>query len=208
MKFARVCLVLMSLAMAACKSVPESRVGVSAIRFRDNGDVPGSAIEDKIATQETPKFLFFFRASWQRYEDFEPEILQKDLERIQHYYQSKGYYGTEVRAGRVLRAGKYVDVEILIRQGKPVNVRSITVNGLDGEPRRVERRAQQGLALEPGELFDEEKLDLSTKGIASELGNLGYAYGKVIPRVVIDLGPRVADITFQVTPGVPCKIGE
>jgi outer membrane protein insertion porin family/translocation and assembly module TamA len=198
---------VLTTALAACKSVPESRVGVSAIHFHGNGEISGSDLEDRIATQETPKFLYFFRASWQRYEDFAPEVLQKDLERIQRHYQRRGYYGTEVRAGRVVPQGKFVYVEILIHQGDPVHVHSITVNGVDSEPRRVQRRATQGVTMEIGDIFDEDKLELSTKGIASELANLGYAYGKVNPRVVIDLGPRTAELTFQVDPGIPCKVG-
>jgi len=205
-KFTYVCLAF-SIALAACKSVPESRVGVSAIHFRGNGDISSSELEDRIATQETPKFLYFFRASWQRYEDFAPEVLQRDLERIRHLYQRRGYYGTEVRAGRVLPQGKYVDVEILIHQGEPVRVHSITVNGVEGEPRRVQRRATQGVTMELGDIFDEDKLDQSNKSIAAELANLGYAYGKVNPRAVVDLGPRTVDLTFQVDPGIPCKVG-
>ena len=155
---ARLWLVVM-LAAAACKSVPESRVGVAAIRFRGTDELSNSDLEERIATQETPKFLGFFRASWRRYDEFAPEVLEKDLERIRHYYQRRGYYDTEVRAGRVVSKGKFVDVEILIREGKPVLVRAITLLGLEREPRRISRRAREGIGLEEGAVFDEDKLE-------------------------------------------------
>src|SRR5690242_16417631 len=99
-----------------CKSVPEGRVGVASIRFEGNHEYSGSELTDHIATQETPKFLGLFRASWRRYEDFEPEVLEKDLQRIEHYYKRHGFYDTQVRAGRVVPHGKFVDVEILIQE--------------------------------------------------------------------------------------------
>src|SRR5262245_61788069 len=99
-----------------CKSVPEGRVGVASIRFDGNHEFSENDLTERIATQETPKFLGLFRASWRRYEDFEPEILDKDLQRIERFYRRHGYYDTHVRAGRVVPQGKFVDVEILIEE--------------------------------------------------------------------------------------------
>src|SRR4051812_48698448 len=59
--------------LSSCKSVPEARVGVASIRFRGNDELASSELRTRIATQETPKFLGLFRASWRRYDDFEPE---------------------------------------------------------------------------------------------------------------------------------------
>src|SRR5712672_2017730 len=133
MKYAWLPLGLLAVA-SGCKSVPEGRVGVASIRFQGNGRFGGSELEERIATQEAPKFLGLFRASWRRYEDFVPEVLEKDLQRIAHYYQRRGFFETEVRAGRVLPKGKFVDVEIVIKEGAPVRVGGITVSGLEGRP--------------------------------------------------------------------------
>src|SRR5262249_21397096 len=97
---ARLLPLLLPATVAVCRSEPESRVGVASIRFEGTSQFGAGELSDHIATQETPKFLWFFRASWRRYEDFEPEVLEKDLQRIEHYYERHGYYGTHVRAGR------------------------------------------------------------------------------------------------------------
>src|SRR5690348_13041520 len=205
MKFAGLALALAG--ALGCKSVPEGRVGVSSIRFEGNRHFGESELTEHIATQETPKFLGLFRASWRRYEDFEPEVLDKDLQRIEHYYKRRGYYDTRVRAGRVIPRGKFVDVEILVDESPPVRVRSIAVLGLDARPPNVRQRAMDGVVLQPREVFDQDKFDASAKSISNALSNLGYAYAEVTPRAVVDLGPRTADLAFQVDPGEPCKIG-
>jgi outer membrane protein insertion porin family/translocation and assembly module TamA len=206
MKFSWLLLLLLAGAWG-CKSVPEGRVGVASIRFDGNHEFSESELADRIATQETPKFLGLFRASWRRYEDFEPEVLDKDLQRIEHYYRRRGYYETHVRAGRVVPMGKFVDVEILIDESRPVRVRSMAVVGLENVPPAVGRRAREAILLQIGDVFDQDKLAASSKAISSMLENLGYAYVESTPRGVVDLGPRAADITFQVDPGVPCTVG-
>jgi outer membrane protein insertion porin family/translocation and assembly module TamA len=191
-----------------CKSVPEGRVGVAAIRFEGTGSLHGSDLRSRIATQEAPKFLGLFRASWQRYEDFEPEVLEKDLQRIEHYYRRRGYYDTEVRVGRVEPGdGKFVDVEILIREGEAVRVHTITLAGLEGRPKILALRAQEGIGLQAKDVFDQDKFEASTVGIAAAMTNMSYAYVVVTPQATVDLGPRTADIAFHIDLGIPCTVG-
>src|SRR5215471_13684736 len=170
MKFSWLALVLLAGAWG-CKSVPEGRVGVASIRFDGNKQFAASDLTEHIATQETPKFLGLFRASWRRYEDFEPEVLDKDLQRIEHYYKRHGYYETHVRAGRVVPIGNFVDVEILIEESQPVRVRSMAIAGLENLPRAAGLRAREGVVLQAGDVFDQDKLAASSKAIALVLEN-------------------------------------
>ena len=113
------------------------------------------SFERRIATRETPKFLGLFRASWRRYDDFEPEVLEKDLERIRHFYQRSGYYGAEVRAGRVQQDGKFVDIEILIREGRSGARPLGLAPGSRGQAARARPSAcKERIALGPGDVFD------------------------------------------------------
>ncbi len=205
-KFAWLPLLLLAVG-TACKSLPEARPGVAAIRFRGNSELGNSDLSDRIATQETPKFLGLFRASWRRYEEFEPEVLEKDLERIEHYYQRRGFYETKVRAGRVVPRGKFVDVEILIQEGKPVHVRSVVITGMESKA-ALALRVKEGVLLDPGDVFNQEKFEASTKAMSASLATYGFAYAEVKPHAIVDLGPRAADLSFQVDTGVECKVGE
>ncbi|HKQ69654.1 MAG TPA: POTRA domain-containing protein, partial [Polyangiaceae bacterium] len=206
MKVAWLALVLLA-TVAACKSLPEAGVGVASIRFRGNHEFRSGQLEERIATQETPKFLGLFRASWRRYQDFAPEVLEKDLERLRHFYERHGYYDTQIRAGRVVESGKFVEVEILVQEGPPVLVHSIAVRGLEAKPTLLTVRVSDGLTLDKGDVFDQEKFDASTKFAAEILADHGYAYADVTPRAVVDLGPRTADLAFQIDPGIECKFG-
>ena len=154
-----------------------------------------------------PKFLGLFRSSWRRYEDFEPDVLAKDLERIRHYYQRRGFYDarsapvasfppvsssrSRFSSRRVSRCGFTRSRSGASREGR---ARSFFVS--------TER-----VALGPGDIFDQEKLEASTKGMAAALADHGYAYAEVVPGAVVDLGPRTVDIAFQVDTGLACRIG-
>ena len=48
-----------------------------------------------------------------------PRSWKRILERIRHFYERSGYYGAEVRAGRVQQDGKFVDIEIVDPRRRP-----------------------------------------------------------------------------------------
>jgi outer membrane protein insertion porin family/translocation and assembly module TamA len=205
-KLPRVALLVVASA-TACKSVPEARVGVASIDFKGNHALSSGDLKERIATQPTARFLGLFRASWLRYQDFEPAVLEKDLERIRHYYRRRGFFDAQVTVGRVVPQGKFVDILIEVREGEPVAVRSITVRGLEGLPPALRSGALGAMKIARGQRFDEEKLEAATKAIRTFLTDRGYAYAKAIPHAVVDLGPRTADVSVDVEPGIQAVIG-
>src|SRR5438552_3077528 len=69
--------------------------------------VSESAVEEKIATAESPRFLGVFpRGFVLDYEIFDRYVLDRDLVRIERFYRARGYYEAHARAGRVERTAE------------------------------------------------------------------------------------------------------
>ncbi|MEO8177554.1 MAG: POTRA domain-containing protein, partial [Deltaproteobacteria bacterium] len=109
-----------------------------------NHAVDDEEIEEHIATQDSPRFLGLFRGIVYDYEVFDRYVLERDLQRIERYYRSRGFYWPRVRAGRVFETGpRDVKVEILVEEGPETRVGRVDVHGLEGLPENVARKARK-----------------------------------------------------------------
>lgn len=204
-------LAIVAIALIGCKTVPEGRSSVDAVKIRGADQVDSGDVEDKIATTETTKFLGLFRGIIYDYSTFDRFVLQRDLARVEAFYRSKGFYDAHARAGRVYTVDeKHVRVEIVVEEGAPVLVRTVRITGLDGLPQDLAKRAQKAgeSELTPNDRFEDEKFEKAEGAIRRALSDSGYAYAKVKRDATVDIVTRQADAFFEVTPGKPCVFGE
>ena len=126
-----------ALVLGGCKSIPAGRSSVNEVKIRGADKLDEDDIEDAIATSESPKFLRLFRGIFE-YSLFDRFVLQRDLERVEAFYRSKGYYDVHARAGRVLTVDdKHVRIEIIVEEGTVVVIHEVRVEGLGGLPSDV-----------------------------------------------------------------------
>jgi outer membrane protein assembly factor BamA len=189
--------------------MPQGRPVVDAVHIHGAKQVDEGDVEEKIATTPSPKFLGLFRGVVYDYSVFNQGTLDTDLERIQRFYRARGFYDTKTRGGRVETPKPgHVDVTILLQEGPPVKTTRVDVVGIEHLPRRAVRAAKAAtkpLAL--GEPFDEEIYEEVEAKIVKALANKGYAFAKVKRSAKVDLVTHTADVTYEVTPGVPAVLG-
>jgi outer membrane protein assembly factor BamA len=200
----------LGIASMACSKIPKDRSAVDAVDIYGAGDLGEGNVADKISTAETPKLLGLFRGVAYDYEVFDESVLQRDLARIERYYQGHGYFDAHARAGRVIRKNaRHVRVEIYVEPGPPTLNRRITISGVESIPNSVAaavRLAASG-ALPVGKPFDEDSYKAAAVAIGRAMTDNGYAYAKVERKVDLDIGGHVADYTFSATPGPPATFG-
>jgi len=180
----------------ACKA-ESSRPIVSAIDLRESGDsaaVDESAVLGGLAT----------------YDDYDPNVLSRDLERVERYYRARGYYEAKVTAARVLGVDpRHVRIEIRVAPGKQVLVGEIKTHGLQGLPVRVSADILSALgALRSGAPFDEARFDEMKASILEALQDRGFPFAKVETKAHVDLLTHTADISLDVQPGLAATYGE
>ena len=114
---------------------------------------------DGLATAAPRKILWIERER----DVYDPNLVARDLERIERFYRARGYYEAKVRAARVVHIdAHHVRVEVEVMLGEPVIVRRVDPAGialpwsLYGELRghaaeaaRQARQVREQLAADP-----------------------------------------------------------
>lgn len=201
----------------ACKPLPAGRYVVRDVRLNAPESPDHSELLPRLATRKTPRFLGVLPETVFEYEVFDENVLARDLQRVERWYRSRGYYEAHVTAARVehvtgpnpLRPGApYVRVEIRVDPGSPVLTRKITLAGVEGLPLRDATRAWTAVVTRPQTPFDEEEYEASKKAILRALADEGYAFAKVKGQAAIDVATHVADVQFSIDPGPRAEFGE
>lgn len=237
---------LLALALTcACASVPKQRYGIESIKFRGVKELDANAIRACLATEQREKLTLglgalassncgeppfdesrwsarLFAWPWTEWPVYDEAVFKLDLDRIERWYQARGYYGvrvldvefepTEARASDVgcKQDPKdcTVDIVVNVEEGEPVRIRKLTLDDAGGLPPEFAEDLIDAFRLEQGDVFDEALYDEALERIADELREEGYARAAVTGEVEINRGLLVADIALKVIPGPLCYIGE
>jgi outer membrane translocation and assembly module TamA len=209
----RVCASVSALAatsLCACATLPPGQLATDSVTIDGTNALDESDVEEKLATEASPKFLGLFPGFVYDYRLFNRATLQRDLARIERYYRERGYYSTHARAGRVITTRQgHVQVEIVVEEGMPTRNRELIVDGVSGlaAPIQDAVRAAARAALRPGEPFDEAKAQQCEQDARRALTDRGYAYATAIRDTHLDIVHGTADTTLTITPGDTARFG-
>jgi outer membrane protein assembly factor BamA len=237
---------LLALALTcACASIPKQRYGIESLKFRGMKELDGNAVRACLASEQREKLTLglgalaspncgappfdkkrwsarMFALPWTEWPVYDEAVFKLDLDRIERWYQARGYYGvrvldvefkpTEARVGDGCKEGQdcSVDITVNIEEGEPVRIRKLALQG-DGDgslPPELAEDLLDAFKLEQGDIFDEGLYDEALERVADELREDGYARAAVMGDIEINRGLLVADIILKVVPGPLCYIGD
>jgi outer membrane protein assembly factor BamA len=138
-------------------------------------------------------------------------VLDRDLQRVERYYRSRGYYQARVRAGRVFFiAPNKVKVEIKIEEGSPTVVNRVDVHGLESLSKALiaEANASAKAPLPLNKPFEELNFAAAEDALRNDLADHGYAYVKIQRAADVDLPKNAVAVGFFVTLGPQARFGE
>lgn len=202
-------LVAASLLLGCPAKLPAGATALDKITIDGTDEVDAADLKGAIASEPTSKLLGITRLWWVDYGLYDPITLEKDLQRIERFYQARGFYEARARAGRVLRKDdRSVRVQIVLEEGPPVHLARIQVTGLDNLPVSVRRRFSAAWKLAPGENFDEDLYRASGAAAEQSLTDEGYAHAAVTLGADVDLIKHEAVVHVEVHSGPRCTFGE
>jgi len=182
---------------------------VQTVDVEGNDEVSSGDIEEKIATTPTRKFLGMAYGVYE-YSLYDRGVLQRDLERVERYYQARGFYQAKARAGRVVyTAEDTVQITIEVEEGPRTLVASAVIVGLDGltaDEATAVRDAMEA-HLEEGSPIEEEPFEQAEKDMKRALTDRGFAWAKIERQADVDLARHAARVTFTVTAGPKATFG-
>jgi len=187
-------------------------------------EIPASAIKERIATAESAHTLGGILRGIPiaglsdvlavEYERFDRFVLERDLARVERYYQSRGFYDARVTAARVMRrkSDKRIRVEIVVDEGKPVLIRSVSLAWKDWRlPEAAEVTnpvSDVKNELRVGDRLEEDAYEKLKKELVRAMTDRGFPYSSVMGEAKVDLVKHAADVTFTVELGPRSTFGD
>ncbi|MEQ8848384.1 POTRA domain-containing protein [Botrimarina sp.] len=170
------------------------------IEFEGNRFATDSQLKHKV--QSKPgfgKWVFFPHS-------LNEEELDADVEALTSYYRSFGFF--RARIGRTVRLsddGKRATVRFAISEGPRYNVRNVTLNGVEVFPAEEVRA---GLTLQPGQPFEQLKMQVDIAWLQDLYGSRGYVFADIRPETVFLEEPGLIDLVYNITEGESWRVGQ
>lgn len=132
--------------------------------------------------------------------------VRDDALRLAYFYHLRGFRGTSVVPSQPRSDSTSVHVRFTIREGRPLQVDSLEVNGLDEVP--VRERVLRALPLRIGDRLDRTLVDATRDSLVRRLRDNGYPTAEVFRNINSDTVDLRAQVWFDASPGPRMRIGE
>ncbi|UCH76012.1 MAG: outer membrane protein assembly factor BamA [Rhodospirillales bacterium] len=169
---------------------------VARISFVGNQRFSDRTLRGEIFTRESRWYRFFSTA-----DTYDPDQLAFDQDMLRRFYLNKGYADFRVLSA-IAELSPDKDaffITITIEEGERYKFGKIDVQTaipeLDPEPLR------DLVTFEEGDWYDAEEVENTVLALTTEVGNFGYAFVDIRPRVTRDREQRIIDMVFDVKEG-------
>lgn len=171
---------------------------VTDLGFEGNVTFPDGDLADRIVTTRSTWARRIFRVLGTRF-CVDTTVVAEDALRLLLFYNTRGFRGTTVAKEITPDGDKAVHVQFNIREGRPVIVDSIAVNGLDAVPGRA--RMMRNLPLRPGSRLDRALLESTRDTLTRRLRNAGYPQADVLRNVDTDTSTLRSIVWYEAATG-------
>jgi outer membrane protein insertion porin family/translocation and assembly module TamA len=179
----------------------KSQLQVREIRFEGNKTVSSSDIK-KILTTKEMKFRWFFKAP------FDETVFSKDLERIQKFYLSQGFYHMQLLSHEIEPlVGNNVRIVIRLDEGPPMMVSDLDLK-IDGpSPDRWREEILKVLPIKTQKRFTTPGYKDIEKTARRYLAERGYPKANVDMKARLDKGSNLGTVSVAIQVGPVCTFG-
>ena len=170
--------------------------GVRRISFVGNKRFSDSELRDEIQTRETAWWRFLTSD-----DTYDPDRLTFDRELLRKYYLSKGYADFRVisAVAELTRDRKDFYVTFTIEEGGryKFGVQSVNANLRDLQAESL----QSFITTISDEWYDADEVEDTIQGLTDAVGNLGYAFVDIRPRIERNREDRLIDVSYEIEEG-------
>ena len=182
---------------------PSREWRVGKIEISGNDRFSDDVLLAEVLTQSRPWYRF-----WGEQPRFDPITFKTDLERLQRFYESQGYFEARISHDLEVDATEgLVKAHIQVEENEPVLVTKVEVEVAEvpeeGRPPMPDR-----LPIKPGEIFKEKQYQETELLIRNFLMDHGHAHTQTQRRAEIDLLADQAEVWYSAQPGPKSFFGE
>jgi outer membrane protein insertion porin family len=192
---------------AKVEDLPNNRVRVNIdikegnrATIRQINIVGGSAFKEQevldTLTLKTPHLSSFYKQD----DRYSRESLSGDLEKIQAYYQDRGYANVHTDSVQVAISPDKGDIfiTVAITEGVVYKVKEVKLAGNLVVP---EEQLKYLVLIKPGQIYSQKSISQTQELIKNRLGAEGYYFAKVEPVPTVDEAAREVSLSLFVDPG-------
>jgi outer membrane protein insertion porin family len=169
---------------------------VQKISFIGNDHFSNKALLSAIRTEETRWYKFLTDN-----DKFDPDRLQFDQELLRRFYVNEGYADFQVKTAHaeLSPAKDAFYVTFSIDEGPQYDFGEIKV---ENELKDQEAPDFSGvITSKTGKTYDASKVEDTIDAMTKELGDRGYAFVDIQPRLDRDKDKKIANVTYVIKPG-------
>jgi translocation and assembly module TamA len=187
---------------------PAGRTALDAVDLAGIESLDPRDVRDRMASTPTRRAFGLLHWWWVDVGLYDPEVLARDVERIELLYRARGYRDARVTTGRVVSTGeRSVRVEIVVDEGEPVRIDRVSFES-EAALRDAERaEVLAAFAIGAGDPLDEPRLKKSAELATRRLTDAGFAFAKVVTDAEIAPDGRTAHLRVRASPGRRCTFG-
>ena len=169
---------------------------VERIRFVGNKEFDDSRLREIIRTRETRWYRFFTSD-----DTYDPDRLTLDRELLRRFYLKNGFADNRVISAVAELTPDREDFFITFTIDEGARYRIGTI-GVEARLRDLDpEELRQGLEMEEGEWYNADDIEDASDDLADAVGDKGYAFVDVRPRIVRDRPNRTINVTFEIGEG-------
>lgn len=184
---------------------PTRQWRVERIEISGNRAFSDGELKEVIVTRERPWYRF-----WEERPAFDPITFGTDIERLQRYYEARGYYDTSVAYDLDVDDERgLVAARVEIREGlPPVSIAAIDVEVAADPQDPKPPPLPEELPVKRGEPFGEAEYQQAEQVLRAAYLRRGHAHVKSERRAEVDLAERTARIRYSIEPGPVAAFGQ
>jgi outer membrane protein insertion porin family len=171
------------------------RAKIRQIDLVGNTVFPDKAILSTLQLK-TPTIFTFFKQN----DRYSRETLQGDLEKVQSYFQDRGYANAHINSVQVAIAPDKKDIFITVNLSEGELYRLGTVK-LAGNLIVSEAELRKLVTVHQGQIYSQHEISNTEDAIKNRLGAEGFYFAKVEPVPSIDEATKSVNLTLFVDPG-------
>ena len=169
---------------------------ISTIRFVGNEAFSDSGLRDVIRTRESAWWRFFSSD-----DVYDPDRLVLDQELLRRFYLSEGYADFRVLSATAELSPdrRFFYITFTVDEGERYAFGDIdiqaTLPGLD--PGTV----SDSIVFDSGDWYNQDEIEETIEALTDAVGDLGYAFVDIRPRLRRNPEPRTIDVVFEISEG-------
>jgi len=170
--------------------------GVRSITFVGNHEFSASRLREILQTKESRWYRFFSSD-----DNYDPDRLTYDRELLRKFYLSEGYADFRVvsAVAELAPARDGFFITFTIEEGERYRFGKIDVTNQIKDVKVDDLKPL--VTVSQGDWYDADQVDKTIAALTDALGNRGYAFVDIQPRVKRSADTRTIDVTFEIKEG-------